>query len=694
MDTIASKSKPLKLYELVQIHDTNRYITDDYGISISLNETVNRYSVGINVVNAKIGVSSLSEYWHFPLDQRDKAIETYNEIVKRVKVAVHDIEYEEIPMGLIQPIIYKAIKDINNEDKERSGIFLVDVNKSEIGVETEADWRSSLYGHRYPDGKLSTMKSMWNKDEDSKSVVTDNVQSSRNRIVKYKKSNEEEEMAKFATTSKLAQFNYIRELLEKILRAKWPTVSTAAIMSFIPMFISMPGMTMELLADKAKNDPKSIIDMIPEVQPDYSYEHQGKIQGLQPEFRQKVEVVLNKLKQKGWQPTVAEGLRTKKEQTEKVKQHRSQTMDSKHLMGLAADIVDHRYGWGDKASDTKYQFWKDLGEIAKSEGLEWGGDWGFVDVAHIQIAKKETPEQPTVLNLSKTFTSALATTLEIEKGKGKGYVHDKHDRGGATNKGITLQTYLNWLKKHKLPTNRVTMKTIPDAHINSIYKEEYWDVIHGDQLPPLIAQQLFDFAVNSGNQRAIRTLQSMIDSKRTLARELKQKGEDKLASEIITSGIQTQLNNFPAKSVQVLQQIVGAAPDGKPGPKTVAALNKYLATGIKPDGIIGAKTIEAINNYVKQNGENQLANQLLQEREKYLKSLPEWKYFGDGWTDRLNTMESIIQGTGKKPMPKQRIRPGGIPERYTSDFRTPQSDIWDSKTKSASWQYEFPENNV
>ncbi len=62
------------------------------------------------------------------------------------------------------------------------------------------------------------------------------------------------------------------------------------------------------------------------------------------------------------------------------------------IHGNAADIVDERYGWGGPAADTNFQFWKDLGVIAKEHGCTWGGDWkNFVDVAHIEMLFIESP---------------------------------------------------------------------------------------------------------------------------------------------------------------------------------------------------------------------------------------------------------------------------------------------------------------
>jgi hypothetical protein len=128
------------------------------------------------------------------------------------------------------------------------------------------------------------------------------------------------------------------------------------------------------------------------------------LNSLQPKFKPIVLEILTRLEAKGWQPIVAEGLRTVEQQREKVRLGYSQTMNSYHLTGMAADIVDKRYLWNIPLS---HQYWKDQGEVvlelAKTNpGLRWGGVWAvgkmqrfvdyllgktkyFVDVAHVEL---------------------------------------------------------------------------------------------------------------------------------------------------------------------------------------------------------------------------------------------------------------------------------------------------------------------
>lgn len=52
-----------------------------------------------------------------------------------------------------------------------------------------------------------------------------------------------------------------------------------------------------------------------------------------------------------------------------------------HNFGLAADVVfkvNGKWSWDDSLP------WDKLGEIGKTLGLEWGGDWGSKDLDHFQ----------------------------------------------------------------------------------------------------------------------------------------------------------------------------------------------------------------------------------------------------------------------------------------------------------------------
>lgn len=93
-----------------------------------------------------------------------------------------------------------------------------------------------------------------------------------------------------------------------------------------------------------------------------------------------------------------------------------------------------------------------------------------------------------------------------------GYADHPSDPGGATNLGITHKTLARWRLVSpwwKLPKNAV--RDLQRAEAARIYRASYWDRIRGGQLPDGLDLALFDFAVNSGPDRAVRMLQAELD---------------------------------------------------------------------------------------------------------------------------------------------------------------------------------------
>jgi lysozyme family protein len=120
------------------------------------------------------------------------------------------------------------------------------------------------------------------------------------------------------------------------------------------------------------------------------------------------------------------------------------------------------------------------------------------------------------------FQRALSLVLKHEGG----WADHPADPGGATNKGITLATFRQYVKKNGTVAD---LKAITDAQVAQVYKAHYWNAVRSDQLPAGLDYAVFDFAVNSG----------------------------------------------PARAAKYLQRIVGVAQDGVIGPQTLAAVAKH-----------------------------------------------------------------------------------------------------------------------
>lgn len=77
-----------------------------------------------------------------------------------------------------------------------------------------------------------------------------------------------------------------------------------------------------------------------------------------------------------------------------------------------------------------------------------------------------------------------------------GYVFDPRDPGGETKYGVSKRSY---------PALDIRALTLADA--KAIYRRDYWERAQCDKMPPDLAFDVFDAAVNSGIGQAIRWLQ-------------------------------------------------------------------------------------------------------------------------------------------------------------------------------------------
>ncbi len=100
-----------------------------------------------------------------------------------------------------------------------------------------------------------------------------------------------------------------------------------------------------------------------------------------------------------------------------------------------------------------------------------------------------------------SFARALVLTLKFEGG----YSDHPRDPGGATNLGITQKT-LEYFRGR--PVTKADVKSLHLDEAAKIYKQNYWNAVCCDQMPAGVDMCMFDLAVNSGPQKAIKILQA------------------------------------------------------------------------------------------------------------------------------------------------------------------------------------------
>lgn len=173
------------------------------------------------------------------------------------------------------------------------------------------------------------------------------------------------------------------------------------------------------------------------------------------------------------------------------------------------------------------------------------------------MTTKETKKES---QFSDEFEYCLSEILHHEGG----FVNHPRDTGGITNLGVTKRVYEAWVG-HSVTEQ--DMRNLTKADVAPLYHKNYWLAVQANNMPLPVALCVFDFAVNAG----------------------------------------------PARAARFLQSVIGAAPDGKIGPKSLQALK--------------TATDKSMSNVVKQ---------YQADRQKYYESLSNYDVFGKGWTRRVN----------------------------------------------------------
>lgn len=117
------------------------------------------------------------------------------------------------------------------------------------------------------------------------------------------------------------------------------------------------------------------------------------------------------------------------------------------------------------------------------------------------------------------FEICLAETLWHESGERQrpgapirrgeySYSDDPHDPGGKTMLGVLQRVYDGWRESRRMP--RRPVRDITDDEVRTIYLDNYWALVRGDELPLGVDLAVFDFGVNSGCSRAIKYLQRIV----------------------------------------------------------------------------------------------------------------------------------------------------------------------------------------
>lgn len=129
------------------IYDVQRYSMDNYGIIVSMSKSKFKISISVIINHSFLGSVTYSRYWAFNLEEEENAIYSYNKIIDIIKETIEEFIDDEIPTSILAPTLKSKFKSIS----PKNSIYSTSpYYKNEVISYEEPDWRSNIYGNRYP----------------------------------------------------------------------------------------------------------------------------------------------------------------------------------------------------------------------------------------------------------------------------------------------------------------------------------------------------------------------------------------------------------------------------------------------------------------------------------------------------------------------------------------------------------------
>ena len=146
----SSKKRMIKLAYMTKGHQTQFNDTDSsdgYHCKIALTESKKKIvltSVFLNDIHA---FPLYSETWIYPKKESRRAIKTFNKCVNLVEDIKAEYEDEDMPGPTLQGMARETLRYVDIDRKKPTISRSLEAAKY---LDGETDWRSSIYGNRWP----------------------------------------------------------------------------------------------------------------------------------------------------------------------------------------------------------------------------------------------------------------------------------------------------------------------------------------------------------------------------------------------------------------------------------------------------------------------------------------------------------------------------------------------------------------
>lgn len=132
---------------IAHIGDTQKWPTDSYDCIVCITETNYKITISVTIQTVHTGTVMYQLFWKYGLDEKSRAKKTYKEVIEKISNIISEITLEEMPSCLFEGMTRTDCSLIDSEKIAKTTVPHINWSQK---IKYERDWRSSLYGNRYP----------------------------------------------------------------------------------------------------------------------------------------------------------------------------------------------------------------------------------------------------------------------------------------------------------------------------------------------------------------------------------------------------------------------------------------------------------------------------------------------------------------------------------------------------------------
>ena len=136
----------------INVGDFQRWVVDALEVKAFMMETPYKIAISVNIYNGHISEMMAQEFWRFKKSEKSLAKSVFKKLCAKMQDIIEEFKDTESPNNLVHAYFRSELRKIDSEHLPKTNVPSINYS---MDVPYEPDWRSTLYGNRYPTRETS-----------------------------------------------------------------------------------------------------------------------------------------------------------------------------------------------------------------------------------------------------------------------------------------------------------------------------------------------------------------------------------------------------------------------------------------------------------------------------------------------------------------------------------------------------------